>query len=106
MQLTKFWVFLFLILLSCKNIENNDDSKIYSVLINKKLLPIPPPPPPFSDRDEFLSKEKVDSLKRVPIKIAVFPYEIEFSIKNKNGEFLLDNLITHQISDKKIEFNN
>lgn len=88
----------------CHSQTNTDSSEIYTLLINRLILPIPPPPP-LNDKEAFLSNEKIDSLKRIPMKIAVFPHKIKFSIKKKNGEFLLNDPIKHEISDKEIEFN-
>ncbi|HLV14531.1 MAG TPA: hypothetical protein VKY41_05075 [Xanthomarina sp.] len=96
MQLRINYIILvfFITVFSC---SNNSDKDIYNVVINSKIKPLPPPPPPIKgDTISTLSKSVIDSLNKVPLKIAVNPFLLDF----KNDDTKLFN----NIDDIKVDY--
>jgi len=59
--------------------SNNFDKEIYNIVINSKIKPLPPPPPlSIGDTISTISKNVIDSLNKVPLKIAVNPFLLDF----------------------------
>ncbi len=72
----KRFIFIFCcILLGCGpngNRKQLSDERIMSVMVDKYAFPLPPPPP-INKKESGLSKEIIDSLLSLRLKVAIYP---------------------------------
>lgn len=69
MRLILFFSFIIVcVFLACSSFPEDDTASIYSSVIDKIVAP---PVPPISAEETTLSKEKKDSLLRVPLKVLI-----------------------------------
>jgi len=73
-------IILCIIFYSCSNNFDRNDREIYNVVINSKIKPLPPLLPPINnDTIHLINKSIIDSLNRVPLRIAVNPFLLDFN---------------------------
>ncbi len=107
MQLRKCYILVLVcfLLTSCATSNCNE---IYYVAINKKVKPLPSvPPPTFGDTTSVISERVLDSITRVPMKIAVKYHKIDFNFGNEVmtlSEKFDSDKIHYFISDDEINF--
>lgn len=95
-----------MIFLACSNKIIDNDQKIYKLVINNVVYPVPPPPPPSTSTEDYQSigANVIDSISKVPIKVAVYPYEIKFSLTKKSNQIQADSQVTYKESKTPVNF--
>ncbi|MEM6720635.1 MAG: hypothetical protein AAF611_15005 [Bacteroidota bacterium] len=102
----RYFIPLFVLFIACTNQSIDHDQQIYGLVINQVAYPVPPPPPPSTSTEDvqLMGASIIDSIRSVPMKIAVFPYKIKFSLKDENDKIKADSLVDYSESKIPVDF--